>query len=73
MPNKKRGFFFYLKFMLIAAEAEEFTMLVEFPDGSVREVYFKTKLVEPRLKLVKSDSSSSSRLSHDDLRTRRKS
>lgn len=59
MPNKRKAFKFYCKFMLVACEASEFKIPVEFPDGSIREVYFKVKDA-PRLSLVEDPSPGSS-------------
>lgn len=53
----QKAFRFYIQFMLLACEAEEFTLTVEFPDGSRREVYFK-KAPDRQLSLLKLDSSS---------------
>lgn len=45
MGNNRRAFKFYCQFMLIACEANEFKIPIEFPDGSIREVYFKVEMI----------------------------
>lgn len=59
MSNNRRAFRFYCQFMLIACEANEFKIPIEFPDGSIREVYFKVEMIR-RLALLEDSNRESS-------------